>query len=105
LPRSPEIQVINWAIALSWDIKEKKTRYSNFVIFEAKIEVNQDVCLDLRTTDGVEILDYLVDKFIHHVRKADKNLKFVDGLLINLARKEVIIPMQVVIRKLESDKP
>lgn len=97
LSRTPETQAENWAIAQSWDNKDKKLRYNNFVVFEAEIQVNEELCLDLRTADGIEIFEYFVKKFIDHIQKIGRNLNFADGLIINLARIEGVIQFKVVI--------
>jgi len=53
--------------------------------------VSKDHFLDLKTSDGIEILDYLSEKFEDKIAEKGKKLKLVDGLLINLARKEGVL--------------
>lgn len=97
LSRTPDTQAENWAIAQSWDNKENRRRYNSFAVFEAEIQISEDMCLDLRTADGIEVFTYFVDKFVDHIQKTNRKLKFVDGLMINLAREEELIPMKAVI--------
>ena len=70
-----------WAIAQSWDNDTK-----NF--------------LDLTTADGLEVLSYLVDRFLKDIKKEQikgkKGLRFYDGFLLNLARKGNFLPVDAV---------
>jgi hypothetical protein len=97
LSRTPETQAENWAIAQSWDNLYNKRRYNNFVVFEAEISVIDELCLDLRTADGIEVFEYFVNKFVEHIQKTRRNLNFVDGLIINLARNDGVLEFKVVI--------
>ena len=97
LSRTPEIQAENWAIAQAWDNKKKEFVYDKLVVFEAEIQANENECLDLRTSEGVEMFQYFVDQFILHIKKFGRNLNYLDGLILNFAKKEGVIPFSIVI--------
>lgn len=97
LSTTPEIQAENWAIAQAWDNRNKRLTYGNFVVFEAKVQVNENECLDLRTSDGVEVFQYFIDRFITQIKSLGKNLDYLDGLILNFASKEGVIPFRTVI--------
>lgn len=67
------------------------------MVFEAEIHANENECLDLRTSDGVEVFQYFVDQFIVKIKKLGKSLNYLDGLILNLAKKEGVLPFNVVI--------
>tara|TARA_A100000171_G_scaffold53095_1_gene76779 strand:- start:3898 stop:4473 length:576 start_codon:yes stop_codon:yes gene_type:complete len=93
---TPEVQAEKWAIAHSWDNTRKARRYKRFCVLSSVIQVEEENFLDLTNEDGVEILSYLFDKFEKKLKKLGKGFKPVDGLLINLAVGEGILPIEVV---------
>lgn len=85
-----------WAVAQSWDKHSKMHKYSDFCILKSTIEVNESNLLDLTNEDGVEVFEYLVDKYISKLASIGKKMDYKDGVIINLARKEEILPIEVV---------
>lgn len=85
-----------WAVAEAWDNRLKRYTYRNYCVIESEIKVEEAHFLDLTTEEGVKILGYLVDKFIEQIEKTGRTLRYVDGLILNLARKEKILPIEVV---------
>ncbi|MRJ09341.1 hypothetical protein EDL99_10795 [Ornithobacterium rhinotracheale] len=93
---NPDKQAEQWAIVQSWDNNCKKQKYVEYCIIYSKIEVKDSEFLDLTTEEGVEILSYLADKYDEKLQSIGRKLRYSDGLLINLARNENIIPLEVV---------
>lgn len=85
-----------WAIAQAWNRQERKYNYNSIGIIESIIEVKRFEFLDLTVEDGVEILNYLIEKFESKMASICKKLDYADGYLINMARKEGILPLEVV---------
>ncbi|MHC5354199.1 hypothetical protein ACYSNX_08470 [Myroides sp. LJL115] len=85
-----------WAIAQSWDNQKKKLKYRDFCVIHSIIEVDESNFLDLTMEEGVEILQYLVDRFKEKMDSLGKKMNFLDGLLLNLAREEGLLPLEVV---------
>lgn len=85
-----------WAIAQSWDKKNKNLIYQEYCVIQSEIEVDESEFLDLTVEEGVEILEYLVDKYKEKIDSIRKRMKFLDGFLLNLARGEGILPLEVV---------
>ena len=92
----PEEQAKKWAIAQSWDKEQQNNRYKNYCVISSAIEVEEDNFLDLTKEDGVELLSYFSECFESKIKKLNKRFKPIDGLLINLARSEGILPIDVV---------
>lgn len=92
----PDEQAKKWAIAQSWDNGLKKYRYKRFCVIKSKIEAKEDSILDLTTEDGVEILNYFLECFENKIKQINKRLHYIDGLLINFAREEGILNIDVV---------
>lgn len=86
----------NWAKCHAWNNKSKTYDYENYAIIQSEIRVKEEEFLDLTVEDGIEVLTYLAEKFIQKLKTIDKNLKFHDGLLLNLARREGVLPLEVV---------
>lgn len=59
----------------------------------SEIVVEEHSFLDLTTTEGIEIFEYFKKRFLGLIRK---QLNFLDGHLLNLARGEGILPLDVV---------
>lgn len=85
-----------WASCQSWDNNTKSYIYNNFCVIKSTLEVDDNYYLDLTSNEGVEILDYLIDKFLEKIKSLDKKLNFLDGAIINLARNENILKIDVV---------
>ena len=90
-----------WAEAQSWDNDNKKYKYTSFSVIESDIAVEEDRFLDLTTADGVEVLSFLKEKFLKTIenrrRRKNKNLRQpYDGELINLAREDGVLHLEVV---------
>lgn len=58
--------------------------------------MSENTFLDLTTEEGLEVFEYLSDKFENKIKELSKKLKYLDGLLINLARSEGILEINVV---------
>ena len=85
-----------WASCQSWDNKTKSRTYTNFCVIESDLEVDDDTHLDLTSNEGVEILNYIIGKFLDKIKHLNKTLTFLDGAIINLARNEKILKIDVV---------
>src|SRR5690606_20147599 len=85
-----------WAIARAWDNGKKALKYREYCVLQSNIQVDESKLLDLTVEDGVEILSYLVDRYKEKIDSIGKKLKFYDGLLLNLARGEGFLPLEVV---------
>lgn len=85
-----------WAVAQSWDNEKKILKYKEYCVIQSSIQVDESEFLDLTIEDGVEILQYLVDRYKEKIDSIGKKMKFLDGLLLNLARGEGFLPLGVV---------
>jgi uncharacterized lipoprotein YehR (DUF1307 family) len=92
----PDEQAKNWAIAQSWDNTKLKYKYKEYCVIKSIIKVKDDDLLDLTKEEGVEVLNYLLKCFEKKIEKLNKKFNYIDGLLINLARSEGILPIDVV---------
>jgi len=96
----PKIDARNWAIAHAWDNNLKLNKYSNYVILFALINVNEDLLLDLTTKDGMDVFNYVRQKYIDKIKAGGWKLKsgqdFEDGHIINDARNSLKITIDVV---------
>ncbi|MBE7644696.1 hypothetical protein J2Q11_02775 [Tenacibaculum finnmarkense genomovar finnmarkense] len=92
----PNEQAKNWAITQSWDNIKQEHKYKEYCVIKSNFDVNEDNLLDLTKEEGVEILAYFLECFEEKIKKLNKNFDFIDGLLINLARGEGILPIDVV---------
>jgi hypothetical protein len=95
LSTSPNEQARKWAIAQAWNTKNKIYGYKKYAVLKSTITVHDDNLLDLTTEDGIKILEYIYDRFEDKIRILKKKLKFIDGLLINLARGEQFLDIDV----------
>ncbi len=91
-----ELLAKKWASCQSWNNVSKSYTFNEFCVIKSKIEVEDDFFLDLTTSDGVEVLEYIIDKFIDKISSLNKKLNFLDGMLINLARNENILKISSV---------
>ncbi len=85
-----------WASCQSWDNKIKSHTYTSFCVIESILEIDDDTHLDLTSHEGVEILNYIITKFLDKVKPLNKKLNFLDGAMINLVRNEKILKIDVV---------
>jgi hypothetical protein len=85
-----------WAIAQSWDNKTKTRKYNSYCVLQSSIQVDESKFLDLTVEEGVEILAYLVEKYKEKIKTIGKKMTFSDGFLLNLARQEGVLPLEVV---------
>lgn len=92
----PDEQAEKWAKTQAWDKNSNSYKYVNYCILKSKINVDDDKFLDLTKEDGLEVLEYLVSKFESKIKTLGKKLDYIDGLLINLARGEEILEIDVV---------
>ena len=92
----PDEQAEKWAIAQSWDNILKKYKYNNYCIIKSNIITDDDNFLDLTHEEGLEVLEYLVIRFEDKIKSLGRKLDYLDGFLINLARGEGILQIDVV---------
>lgn len=99
LPPSPDVSAEKWAKAEAWNKRKGAYSYRKYAIIKVQINVDEDFYLDLNTKDGQELFEYLRGAFIKKVvdegYKFD-NWEFKDGEIINVARNEGIIELEVV---------
>ena len=95
LSTRPNEQAREWAIAQAWNLKDKIYGYKKYAVLKSTITVYDDNLLDLTTEDGIQILKYIYDRFEKKLKTLKKKLKFIDGLLINLARGEQFLDIDV----------
>ncbi len=74
---------MKWAVAQSWDKNSKRYLYSEYSVLSSKIEVEETTFLDLTSSEGIEVFEYLKQRFF---KKLQKRMAFLDGQLLNLAR-------------------
>lgn len=92
----PEIQAGKWAIISAWNNKEKKNDYDEYAVLHGVIEVDENKYLDLTEPDGVEVLDYIQEKYTSKLATIGKKVDPLDGYLINFARGEKLVDIEVV---------
>jgi len=95
LSTKPEIQAEDWGAVQSWDKGSKTYKYKRVSVVKSDIEVDDDAYLDLTTSEGVEVLNYIIDKHYEKISKIAKRFDYIDGLVINFAREEKILPIEV----------
>lgn len=94
--RRPDLQACQWAILSAWNKKKKKYDYECCAVLHGVIEVDEKKYLDLTVPDGVEILDYIQEKYTKKLATIGKKLESIDGCLINFARGENLFEIDVV---------
>jgi len=92
----PEELAKKWSIVQAWDKAKKEYKYREYCVIKSDIEVEEDNFLDLTTEDGIEVLNYIYESLEKKLDRLKKKLIYIDGLLINLARGEGILPIDVV---------
>lgn len=97
MSKKPEYQAEKWAISQSWDKINKRKSYSEYAVLSSIIEIEEDFFLDLTTSEGAELLEYIQDKCLKKLKELKKanHIEYIDGLLINMARNEKILPIKV----------
>ena len=65
----PEEQAEKWAIAQSWNNDTKKHSYNNYCVLKSIIDVEEDNFLDLTNEDGIEVFEYLLDRFEKKIKE------------------------------------
>jgi hypothetical protein len=90
---NPQSNATKWSIANAWDNNLKKYTYLNYAVIKTIIKVNEANFLDLTTTEGMKVFNYLRNKYVSKIiangkRLNAKNADFKDGHLINNARKK-----------------
>lgn len=91
----PDEQAERWAIVSAWDKDTRKNKYQSYVVLLGKIEVEENKFLDLTTANGIEILDYIQYKCTSKLAILKKRIEFIDGFLINFARSEELLDVEV----------
>lgn len=91
----PEKQAEQWAVISAWDKKTKKNKYLSYAVLRGLIEVKEDKFLDLTTADGIKILNYIQEKCTSKLAEIGQKLRYFDGYLINFARGEKLIDIEV----------
>jgi len=92
----PDEQAKEWAIAQAWDNNRKEYVYNRYCIIKTKINVEEENLLDLTKEDGIEVLNYLIESYENVIKREKRNIKYAEGLIINLARSEGILPIDVI---------
>lgn len=88
LNKSPIDKSREWAISQSWDNRNKENTYKKYSIIESDIFVENKFLLDLTCSEGIEIFEYIKNKFKSSIKKSAKKILYLDGLIINLAVKK-----------------
>ena len=96
ISKVPKEQAEHWAIAQAWDNKINKYSYNSISLIKSNILVEDDNFLDLTTSDGVEILMYVLEQHEKTILSIGKSLSYLDGLIINFARGEGLLKADVV---------
>ncbi len=98
ISNNPLLQAKQWAIVNSWDNLRKRNKYPFYAVLCGTIVVSEENFLDLTHPDGVEILEYIQNQCIKKLlaKRDMQRLRYVDGFLINFARGEKIVDVQVV---------
>jgi len=86
---------VKWAISRAWDNKFKRNKYRNYCVLLSHIEVHDDNFLDLTTEDGLDVFDYIIDRYIKKMGSIRKTVKYQDGQFLNFARRENIVDIEV----------
>ncbi|WP_302957571.1 hypothetical protein [Prevotella sp.] len=92
----PETQAEQWAVVDSWNKSKKQYEYDKYAVLHGVIEVDEKKFLDLTVADGVEILDYIQEKYLSKLAGLGRRLLPIDGCLINFARGEKLFDIEVV---------
>lgn len=96
ISKVPSEQAEKWAQAQAWDVNIKDYRYNEISVIKSEINVEEDYFLDLTTSDGVEVLTYILEQHEKKILSIGKSLSYLDGLIINFARGEGLLEVDVV---------
>lgn len=96
ISKTPHEQAELWAIAQAWDAKTNSYRHNEVSVIKSDIYVEEDRLLDLTVSDGVDILLYILDQHEKKLLSIGKSLSYLDGLIINFARGEGLLDVDVV---------
>jgi len=91
----PSVLAEKWSIAQAWDNSKKENKYKRYSVLKCAIDVDEDHFLDLTTSDGVEILDYIIECHMDKMKEIGKKFTYIDGFVINFARTENILSVDV----------
>lgn len=92
----PDEQAKKWAITQSWDKQNRKYTYKHYCVIKTEIKVENDNFLDLTKEEGIEVLNYLIESFEKAIKPKSKKFIYIEGLILNLARGEGILPIDIV---------
>lgn len=87
---------IDWAIVKSWNNNTRHTIYPFYAVLKSTIQVEEDKFLDLTTRDGVEVFEYISSKCSDKLAEIRKDVKYIDGYVVNFGREELKLPLDVV---------
>jgi hypothetical protein len=96
ISKVPKEQAEQWAIAQAWDNNVSKYRYNDISVIKSDILVEEDNFLDLTTSEGVEVLLYILEQHEKKILGIGKSLSYLDGLIVNFARGEGLLEVDVV---------
>ena len=65
-------------------------------LIESKISIEDDRLLDLTSYEGIRILNYIQRRCAQKLVTTGKGVGFIDGYLINFARTEMGLPIDIV---------
>jgi hypothetical protein len=91
----PSIQAEKWSITQSWNKSIKNYSYKRYSVLKCQIEVDEDNFLDLTTSDGVEILEYIIENHRTKLKEITKKFDYIEGFVVNFARGENILQIDV----------
>ena len=94
--RCPDAQARDWAIYRAWDKQNNRNRYLFYAVLRGIIQVDDDKFLDLTTADGVELFEYIQKQCSEKLATIGREVVYVDGYLINFARCELTLDIDVV---------
>ncbi len=99
----PQTAAVKWAIVNAWDKKVRRNRYPTYAVLQVSITSEEERILDLREQSGVEILEYVrrqCQRKLERLAQRKCRVGYIDGLLINFARKEVLPELTLTISNL-----
>lgn len=74
IDNNPIFNAREWAKAEAWDNDIKKHKYLNYVVLKAKVEIKEELYLDLTTNDGLRMLNHCRDNYIEKIKSAGKKI-------------------------------
>lgn len=89
-----------WANVHAYDRNDRKYKYQRYAVVKARISVPEEEFLDLTSADGMEVFNYLRERYLEAVKAAGKRLNrnssMRDGYILNLARANFSLKLSVV---------